>query len=41
MRLGRSLKWDPVKEEIAGDREANAMLERPYRKPWDAVVKSL
>ncbi|MDX2269764.1 MAG: Gfo/Idh/MocA family oxidoreductase [Bryobacter sp.] len=41
LRLGRSLKWDPVKEEIAGDREANAMLERPYRKPWDAVLKSL
>ena len=35
MRLGRKLKWDPVKEEIAGDREAAAMLERPYRKPWD------
>ena len=30
LRLGRKLKWDPVKEEIAGDREAAAMLERPY-----------
>ena len=41
MRLGRKLKWDPVREEIAGDREASAMLERPYRKPWDAVLRGL
>ena len=41
LRLGRKLKWDPEKEEIAGDREANAMLERPYRKPWDSVLRSL
>jgi predicted dehydrogenase len=33
-RLGRSLKWDAEKEEIAGDREANQWLSRPYRKPW-------
>ena len=26
---------------IAGDREAAAMLERPYRKPWDGVLRSL
>ncbi len=41
LRLGRSLKWDPVKEEIVGDREANAMLERPYREPWARMLKSL
>jgi len=40
LRLGRALKWDPVKEEIVGDREANAMLERPYREPWAKVLKS-
>lgn len=33
-RLGRSLKWDPVKEQVPGDAEANAMLSRPYRAPW-------
>jgi hypothetical protein len=33
-RLGRSLKWDAEKEEILGDREATAMLARPYRAPW-------
>ena len=34
MRLGRPLKWDPVKEEFIGDEEANAMISRPKRAPW-------
>src|SRR5258708_26624674 len=41
LRLGRKLKWDAAKEEIIGDREASAMLERPYRKPWDGVLQGL
>jgi len=41
LRLGRSVRWDPEKEEIAGDREATAMLTRPYRKPWDEVLRGL
>lgn len=40
MKLGRALKWDAEKEEVIGDREANAMLVRPYRKPWDDVLRS-
>jgi predicted dehydrogenase len=32
--LGRSLKWDPVKEEIIGDEEASRWLDRPMRAPW-------
>jgi predicted dehydrogenase len=40
LRLGRSVKWDPVKETIPGDKEAAAMLVRPYRKPWDQVLAS-
>lgn len=36
-RLGRSLKWDGAKETFIGDREAVAMLSRPYRKPWKLV----
>jgi predicted dehydrogenase len=41
LRCGRKLKWDPEKEEILGDRDASAMLQRPYRKPWDAVLRGL
>jgi len=39
LRLGRKLQWDPDKEAIVGDREASTYLERPYRKPWDQVLK--
>jgi predicted dehydrogenase len=41
LRLGRKIKWDPEKEEILGDRDASAMLVRPYRKPWDDVLRGL
>ena len=34
MLTGRTLKWDPKKEQILDDAEANAMLKYPYRKPW-------
>jgi predicted dehydrogenase len=33
-RIGRSVRWDGAKEEIAGDAEAAALLSRPYRAPW-------
>jgi predicted dehydrogenase len=33
MRLGRTVKWDPVKEQF-GDAEANAMLARKQRSPY-------
>ena len=35
MQLGRSLTWDPAKHEVVGDAEANKLLTRPYRKPWE------
>ena len=41
LRLGRKLRWDAGRETIVDDLEAEAMLERPYRPPWDAVLKSL
>ena len=34
IRLSRPLKWDAVKEEFVGDREANAMLKREQRAPY-------
>ena len=34
-KLGRSVEWDGAKGEVVGDREANRMLRRPYRKGWD------
>jgi predicted dehydrogenase len=40
LRLGRSIRWDPDKEQVIGDREAAAMCVRPYRAPWDAALKT-
>ncbi len=34
IRLGRKLAWDPVKELIPGDDEANGWLDRPRRKGY-------
>lgn len=34
MQLGRSLKWDPAKQQIVGDDAANRLLRRRYRAPW-------
>jgi predicted dehydrogenase len=34
MKLGRSLTWNPDKQEVVNDREANALLRRTYRQPW-------
>ncbi len=35
MRLGRELKWDPVKREIIGDAQANSFLSRESRKEFE------
>ena len=34
MKLKRSLKWDPEKEEFLADPEANTMRSRKEREPW-------
>ena len=34
IRTGRKLKFDPVKEEIIGDDEANRLVNPPMRAPW-------
>lgn len=36
LRLGRSLRWDPVTEQFVGDPEANRMRARSRRAPWTA-----
>jgi predicted dehydrogenase len=33
-RTGRSLKWDPAKEEFVGDEYANRLRSRAMRAPW-------
>jgi predicted dehydrogenase len=40
-RTGRKIVWDAAANDIAGDKEASAMLTRPYRAPWDAELKAL
>ncbi len=41
MKLGRKIRWDPVKEEFPGDEQANALRSRPQRAPYgvDALCK--
>ena len=43
-RLGRVVTWDAERNAIAGDADANALLTKTYRTPWDrelaAVVKA-
>lgn len=34
IRTGRKIKFDPVKEQIVDDAEANAMVSRPHRAPY-------
>ncbi len=34
MTTGRTIKWNPEKEEIIGDPSASALLGRAYRDPW-------
>ena len=41
LRMGRKVVWNAEREEIVGDQEANAMLARPYRAPWDKELKAL
>ena len=40
LRTGRKIRWNPETEEIVGDPETSKWLERPYRKPWDEVLRS-
>lgn len=33
-RVGRKIHWDAERERIIGDKEANALVTKKYRKPW-------
>ena len=34
IRVGRKIRFDPVKEQIVGDDEANRLVNQPMRAPW-------
>ncbi len=34
IRVGRKIQFDPVKEVIVGDDEANRLVNQPMRAPW-------
>jgi predicted dehydrogenase len=40
LKVGRTIRWDPDKEVVVGDKEAAAMCVKPYRAPWDQALKS-
>jgi hypothetical protein len=41
LRIGRAIKWDPDTEQVIGDKEAADLCYKPYRAPWDSVLRSL
>lgn len=34
IRVGRKIRYDPVREQIVGDEEANRFVDIPMRAPW-------
>ena len=40
LKLGRTVRWDPEKEDVVGDAEAGALLTKPYRPPWDRELRA-
>jgi hypothetical protein len=40
MKVGRTLRWDWNKQEIADDVEASKLLTKEYRSPWDQELKA-
>lgn len=41
LELGRKIRWDAEREDVMGDAEASSRLVRPYRQPWDEVLRGL
>lgn len=38
IQRGKKLEWNPEKEQFAGDSEADKMLTREYRSPWNLDI---
>jgi predicted dehydrogenase len=38
IKLGRKLKWDPNAEQFIDDPEADKLLDRPRRNPWQLPI---
>ena len=34
IRMGRTIHYDPVAEQIVGDEQANRLVNVPMRSPW-------
>lgn len=34
IRVGRKIQYDPVKQQVVGDDEANVLVNQPMRAPW-------
>ncbi|MEQ1829657.1 MAG: Gfo/Idh/MocA family oxidoreductase [Pirellula sp.] len=41
LRLGKQVRWDPVAEKVLNDTQAQGMLTREYRSPWDRELRSV
>jgi predicted dehydrogenase len=41
LRVGRSIRWDPDKEVVIGDKEAQALCSQTYRAPWDRELRRI
>jgi hypothetical protein len=39
MLIGRSISYDPQSKTVPGDDDATALLERPYRSPWQRPLQ--
>jgi hypothetical protein len=37
-KLGRSVKWDGEKQMVVNDTEAEKLMSRAYRAPWEYPV---
>jgi predicted dehydrogenase len=41
LKLGRQIEWDAASESVRNDSDANGMLVRQYRAPWDRELAAL